>query len=110
MGRCGKQHDRSSMGLHCSHHHGRSRWGVRFDPLNAEALCYGCHSHHGGTEERRNEVMDRDIQDLLYEKISDVGLAKEYRRTKGKGPVAKHYRDEYQKMQDDDSYSFVGWI
>ena len=31
------------MGLHCSHYVGRGRYSTRFEPLNAVALCYGCH-------------------------------------------------------------------
>lgn len=33
------------MGLHCAHYWSRAMKSVRFDPENADALCYGCHSH-----------------------------------------------------------------
>lgn len=36
--RCGKTNN-----LQCSHYWGRRMESVRFDPLNAEALCPGCH-------------------------------------------------------------------
>lgn len=29
--------------LHCSHFMGRGKEGTRYEPLNADALCYGCH-------------------------------------------------------------------
>lgn len=88
------------MGLDCSHHHGRGNWGIRFDPLNAEALCYGCHSHYGGTQLRREKVLSEFEDDLLFEKMRDTGLGKLSRKTKGKGSIAKHYREELKRMQE----------
>jgi hypothetical protein len=47
--RCLKQYDplisAERMGLHCSHFQGRGKEATRFDPLNADALCYGCHQY-----------------------------------------------------------------
>ena len=97
--RCGAQHAKSSQGLHCSHHHSRGNWSIRFDPNNAESLCYGCHSLAGGTEERRKEVLTDEQIDLLWERKRDTGLGKLAKKTKGKGEIAKHYRDELQRMQ-----------
>ncbi len=114
--KCGAQHDESSTGLHASHHHGRGNWSIRFNPLNAEALCYGCHSHYGGTEKRRNEVLTKVEQDLLYELMEDRDLGREYRRTKGKGDIAKHYREEFKRMKAlraegvTGRIEFEGWI
>lgn len=98
--RCGEQHNRTSQGLHASHHHRRGQWGVRFDPMNAESLCYGCHSHVGGTQERMDEVLTEPEQQLLRERKEDIALAKLYRKTKGKGVIAKHFRDELKRMQE----------
>lgn len=97
--KCGTQYDESSNGLHCSHHHSRGNWSIRFDPLNAEALCYGCHSHYGGTEQRRREVLTELENDILREKMNDHDLGRLYRKTKGKGDVAKHYRNELDRMR-----------
>jgi hypothetical protein len=36
---------------------------------------------------------------LLRELADDTFRGKEYRKTKGKGPVAKHYRDQYDLMR-----------
>jgi uncharacterized CHY-type Zn-finger protein len=33
------------MALHCSHFMGRGKEATRFDPENADALCYGCHQY-----------------------------------------------------------------
>lgn len=47
--RCGKQYDplvpTDRMALHCSHFQGRGKENTRFEPLNADALCYGCHQY-----------------------------------------------------------------
>ena len=113
---CGTQHNPSSVGLGCSHHHGRGNWSIRFSPLNGESLCTACHYAVGGTEERRQEVLTKQEQDILWELKADTNLGREYKRTKGKGAVAKHYRDEFKRMQDlrasgvTGRIEFVGWI
>ena len=97
--RCGAQHGPSSTGLHCSHHERRGHWSIRFNPMNAEALCYGCHSAVGGTKSRTEKVMTEAEYGLLNERKNDLRLAKSYRATKGKGEIAKHYREELAAMQ-----------
>lgn len=87
-------------GLDCSHHNGRGNWEIRFDPLNAEALCYGCHSHYGGTKQRIEAVLTENEIQILNEKMQDRNLGRESRKTKGKGEISKHYRDEFSRMQD----------
>ena len=42
--RCGSSPS-SKQGLHCSHFQGRGKEATRFEPLNADALCYGCHQY-----------------------------------------------------------------
>jgi hypothetical protein len=104
------------QGLDCSHHYGRRGWAIRFEPMNAEALCYGCHSHYGGTEDRRREVLSQGEIEMLAEKRNDVSLAKEARKTKGKGEIAKHYREELKRMKElrykgkTGRIEFVGWF
>jgi hypothetical protein len=46
-----------------------------------------------------NEVLTDAEQELLRERRDDVQLAKMYRKTKGKGEIAKHYRDELKRIQ-----------
>ncbi len=108
--RCGAQHDKSSTGLHCSHHHSRGNWSIRFEPIAAEALCYGCHSKVGGTQERREQVLTREQQDILIEKKNDLTLGRIARKTKGKGEIAKHFRDEYEKMVNTGVREFIGYF
>ncbi len=41
--RCGKEHEHNSTGLHAAHCFTRRTQATRLDPVNALALCYGCH-------------------------------------------------------------------
>lgn len=43
--RCSKQYQPPTNALHCSHFQGRGKESTRFEPLNADALCYGCHQY-----------------------------------------------------------------
>ena len=43
--RCGTQYEPPTSALHCSHFMGRGKENTRFDPENADALCYGCHMY-----------------------------------------------------------------
>jgi len=49
--RCRKYHPPPTGALHCSHFWGRSNSCTRFDPLNCDALCYGCHSEWEGNKQ-----------------------------------------------------------
>ena len=43
--RCGKRYQPPTNALHCSHFKGRAKENTRYEPLNADALCYGCHQY-----------------------------------------------------------------
>lgn len=43
--RCGMPYKPPTSGLHCSHFVGRGKEATRFEPLNADALDYGCHQY-----------------------------------------------------------------
>lgn len=64
--RCGGRYKPPTQALHCSHFQGRGKEGTRFEPLNADALCYGCHryftSHPG---EHFNWQVERKGQDTV---------------------------------------------
>jgi hypothetical protein len=103
---CGNYFPEGSRGgLDCSHFFGRGNWEIRFDPQNAEALCYGCHSHYGGVQR-----LDDGVRDVLYEKMQDRNLGRESRKTKGKGEIAKHYRAELKRMQEERACGNTGRI
>lgn len=117
--RCGAQHNETSMGLHCSHVHGRRAWSVRFHPDNAFSLCYGCHSHFGSNPHEHEafaiEQLGKGRYELLLELKRDTRLGKDYRTTKGKGDIAKHYRDELTRMiearaKGETEINFEAWL
>ena len=43
--RCNRKYTPPTQALHCSHFMGRGKESTRFEPLNADALCYGCHQY-----------------------------------------------------------------
>lgn len=100
---CGTDYRHKPQGLHCSHYHGRGIWSTRFDPENAEAACYGCHAKLEGSPHdfylRWIKKLGQGAYDLLLERKNDIDRGREYRRTKGKGEVAKHYRTQLAIMQ-----------
>ena len=108
--RCGADHSNSPGALDCSHHFSRGNWSVRFDPWNAEALCYGCHAYIGGTEERMRQVMTGAQIELLREKKNDTALGKLYRKTRGVGEIAAHYRAEHQRIKSERAAGKTGVI
>lgn len=85
--------------LDCSHHEGRGNWSVRFDPDNAECACCACHFREGGTERRAREALGDGRYEILMEKARDTELGRMYRRTKGKGDISKHFRNEFRRMR-----------
>lgn len=96
--RCGAEHERNSMGLHCSHYMGRGNWATRFDVNNAFAHCYGCHSFLGANPSHFRgwvrEVIGEAMQDEIEAKAKQParGLRKKVRE------IAKHYREEYRRL------------
>lgn len=97
--RCGTKYHPKARGLECSHYHTRGKWGVRFHSLNAEALCTGCHFLEGGLKRADFNLSEFEIS-VLTDLVNDLGLGKEMRRTKGKGEIAKHFRQQYQLMRE----------
>lgn len=43
--RCLKQYTPPTNALQCSHFQGRGKEATRFEPLNCDALCAGCHQY-----------------------------------------------------------------
>ena len=89
-----------AQGLHCSHFIGRANYAVRFDPLNAEAHCYGCHAKMEGNPYIFNQwVMARlgDLFEVLVEKSNSIELGRQARREKNE--IAKHYKAEFEQMR-----------
>lgn len=99
--RCGKQYTPPTQALHCSHFHSRGKWGTRFDPDNAEALCYGCHSHMGGNPvlhtERIREKLGPHLFDALRERAQSTELGRMAKRQEKE--IRKHYRRQLEAVR-----------
>lgn len=89
------------MGLHCSHFHGRGKWATRFDPDNAEALCYGCHSYMGAHphlhRERIEDKLGRQLYDNVQERANDTKLGRLAKRSEKE--IRAHYRAELRRLE-----------
>lgn len=53
--RCGRRGEKNKngdpiKGLQCSHYFGRGKESTRFDELNCDSLCFGCHQYWGSTD------------------------------------------------------------
>ncbi|MFZ5589617.1 MAG: hypothetical protein ACOY4M_08290 [Pseudomonadota bacterium] len=55
-------------------------------------------SARGAHDELYERVFGKYAAEIIEEKAKDVSLAKRYRRTKGIGDIAKHYKAEYERM------------
>lgn len=97
--RCGKQYDPSitahRQALHCSHFQGRGKESTRFEPLNTDALCYGCHqyftSHPGEHYAWQVEIKGQDVVDAI------VLQSNGYKKRNDKEELAK-WREELRKL------------
>lgn len=68
--RCGKTEN-----LQCSHFWSRRMEGVRFDPINAEALCPGCHKRWEHQKEIKihDELIMGEYAQYKLEKLGQRG-------------------------------------
>ena len=114
---CGAQHAENSQGLHCSHYIGRRNRSVRYEPLNAAALCFSCHNHMASyPHEHAQWFQARGNFDVLLEmarvQFRDRAGVK-YCRTVDR-EIAKHYRNQMAVMRGQilshQQPRLVGWI
>lgn len=100
--RCGSKHETNSMGLHCSHFHGRGKWATRFDPDNCFSLCYGCHSYLGGHPEEHRRFAEARLGagmiQILQERVNNSSLGRLAKRSEAQ--IRKHYREELNRMKE----------
>lgn len=99
--RCGKVYNplvsTDRMALHCSHFQGRGKEATRFDPLNADAMCYGCHRYLGAhPAEHYAWHVQRKGQDM----VDRIVLASNgYKKKSERKLEAVYWRGELAKLQ-----------
>jgi len=112
--RCGTHYPEGRrQALDCSHFHGRGKWGTRFHPDNASSLCYGCHAYLGSHPSEHSAWFEKRIGsgrfELLQEAANDTFRGRVYRKTKGIGEVAKHYREQLKQIEAGQTF-LVEWL
>ena len=109
---CGIKYEENSKGLHCSHYFGRAKKGVRYDSDNAFAHCYGCHQKFGSNPDyfyrHYIDTYGEGPLDLLREKVEDIMRGK--RMVKEEKEIAKHYKQEAARMENDRAAGVRGWL
>lgn len=108
--RCGKQYEKGSMGLHCSHIYSRRHRTIRWAGDNAQALCFSCHQWYGGNPADSGLW----LQDLLGE--GHIAILREKRDSMVKVPkteekdIAKHYREQLRILEQQRAEGETGRI
>jgi len=100
---------RSDVRLECCHVHGRRKKIVRYSLDNAVCMCSWCHRDmtENPTKFVRwlEQYWGKGHLDMLQEKSNGILKANEAVRKE----VAKHYREEYKKLQQDPDYKPVSY-
>jgi len=114
---CGKHYepwisakgDPANPGLHCSHYIGRANYATRFEPMNANAHCYGCHSKFEQNphvfQEWKKMIIGNTSYEILIEKSTNIMLGKQARQEKAQ--IAEHFKEQFQRMRQ--SKEFTGY-
>ena len=109
--KCGKVYNiPDTQGLHCSHFIGRGNYATRFEPLNAFAHCYGCHSYF----EQNPHIFTAWVKDKLGLDLYDILMEKSLNIVGGKAArhevkeIAKHYEAEYNRMLGERARGITG--
>lgn len=97
--RCGGVYTPPTKALHCSHFKGRGKEVLRFNELNADALCYGCHQYftsqpdehyHWQVRRKGQKVVDQLIL------LANTGYQKKSQRKE----IAKYWRERLRELND----------
>ncbi len=109
--KCGQQFSESARGsLQCAHIRGRREKSIRYDPLNALALCFSCHQHL----DRNPEIKERFV--TIYLGKDNLKLLDEKRNTLIKHnkefikKCASHYRKQFKVMREYRKQGYTGRI
>ena len=101
---------RSDLRLECCHIHGRRKKSVRWDLMNAVCMCSGC--HRTMTENPTtfvkwlSQYFGENHLEILQEKANGILKTNDSVRKE----VAKHYREEYRKLEQDPEYKPQSYI
>jgi hypothetical protein len=98
---CGRYFPEGSRaGLHCSHFFGRRNASTRHEPLNAFALCAGCHMRFGEHPHEHCEFVKEQLGPIAYAVLAEKRqqILRKVDRLSDK-EIAKHYRAELARIE-----------
>ena len=106
--RCGAQHDASSKGLHCAHYHSRGIWSIRHDPLNAAAMCYGCHSYIDSHPAEKLQWFAQHLGNKNVEILLEKKQNSKSGRKREQKEITQHYKAEFERMMQLRADGYLG--
>mgnify|MGYP005734453887 CR=1 FL=1 len=119
--KCGKQYDKSSTGLHCSHNFSRGHRTIRWCKENALSLCCSCHQWFGGNPADSGKWFGGNpadsgkwLEDFIG--VGTVDILREKMRSKvvvkkiEEKDIAKHYREQLKLIQARREVGECGYI
>ena len=97
--KCGKQYDKTSKGLHCSHIYSRDYKQIRYDKLNAVAHCYSCHRWFAKVPIRSGRWAESFLGAAAVEILEDKLKLPNSISKKEELEIARHYKAEFEKIE-----------
>jgi len=102
---CGKVEGR----MECAHIYGRAAKSVRWSMDNAVCLCHYCHMKFTANPleftKWLEETLGQGHMDMLREKWQVLMKTNKLLRKE----IAKHYREEFKKMDEDENYEPISY-
>lgn len=93
--RCKRKFTPPTSGLHCSHFMGRAKENTRFNPLNACALCYGCHQYFTS---HPLEHYEWQVERIGIDKVNNLRLWSNVYKKKDRKAEALYWQAELDKL------------
>lgn len=108
--RCGKQYDKSSTGLHCSHNFSRRHKTIRWCKENALALCFSCHQWFGGNPWESGLWLEEKIGKGTLDILTEKKNMKFKITAQDEKEIAKHYREQLKKIDQYRQSGYIGYV
>ncbi len=108
--RCGKQYDKSSTGLHCSHNFSRRHRTIRWCKENALSMCYSCHSWFADSPWESSKWLEGKLGVAAIEALVDKKNAKIKVSKLEEKDIAKHYREQLKILEQKRNDGETGYI
>lgn len=98
-----------AQGLDCAHIFGRASKSVRWCADNAISLCMGCHRHFTENPIEFTRWLGDEIGEGQIQLIEEKKWQPLKTNAALRSEIAKHYREEYRRMERDNTRDLVSW-